>query len=347
MQQPGTVIPQSSETTHEEVGSSSLEAQQWKQQELDNISDSWRNLLGVNTIEDRRTTPASDEKPVFHIPSEPISEQAPTIDEVKDSIPFEFTKSEQETITVSENREFKLGTENQTEINFRSFNEDLPERDSTFINKQEVYETTLEFHDPSYLEDESFEDKPNKLIDFGFFTKTLFKFIKDSTPSLFSFGKKALKESKEVRSAGLDLLKNEVFFKHKVLTKEEQEKENKRKAEEKKKAAVKKDFYSTLKSQQGGQMNPEQKRALEEKLKYANSKLKMNLNFEGAIQNGALRQDLEMALEKKEKEEQEEEQKKKMREQMMARGKAKAGQKGVADMNLATENQSHWSKAVG
>lgn len=228
--------------------------------------------------------------------------------------------------------------------------EGFPDTGSIIFNEVEVVETVqMESAQPgagSPLEEEEQAIEPEqseKLVDFGlFFSKAGEEFypkIEKAAKGLFSLLGGLIAEASKI-------FPKEIFFKYK--TKEQQKRDDEKKKQELEKGALKKEYFNNFKR---GAMSAEQQKAQLDRLNQANQKLGINASFEGSWVNGQLRADLESALQKAEAKETEEQkqaaQRRKVQAAMASSKKGgKPGQK-IDDMNLATEKQSHWSKAIG
>jgi hypothetical protein len=188
-------------------------------------------------------------------------------------------------------------------------------------------------------------DNPS-LVDFGLFAK----FAGNQTEHVYKAGEKAVKTafkaSEDMANAFSSLFKEFIFFK--VLTPEQKKKKEQEEAKKKAQANVaqanRQRIVEAISSQ-----NTEYLRSLQERLKPINQRLGLNLSIKEAFINGQLRPDLETALQKKESEEKEAKEKQEKAQKMKTMAASKKGIPGqkIDTMDMATEKQSHWSKAIG
>lgn len=194
----------------------------------------------------------------------------------------------------------------------------------------------LEVH-PKFEEDSS-------LIDFGLFFNTVGEEV---FPKASKVASGILSLLGEFLSEAYKLIPEYIVFK---LEKKDDKGKDEAKQKKEQQKQVKKQNVQEIIAQDKATL-AKQQRTDQNRRAYAAKRLGLNESYEGVMVDGVIRADLEQELQRKEA--QEEEDKKKQEKQAKARSTAASGKKGgkpgqqVDDMNLATEKQSHWSKAIG
>ncbi len=215
----------------------------------------------------------------------------------------------------------------------------------------EAVETTPAVYEQPPVEatpSQSSDSSEPGLVDFGFFFNKTGEAVFPKVASIFKgifslFG--------ELVAQAYIIIPNHILLKpEKKKTPEEEEAERIAKGQ----AQVKRENVQRVVSQDQAAIAQKQ-RTDQQKRGSAAKKLGLNESYEGVMTNGVLRSDLEQELAKKDNEETEEQEKSRKRRSMLAsqsgskkKGPQQPGKKQpIEDMNLATEKQSHWSKAIG